>query len=95
MLRVLSSVGLTVGQFVHEIKYYLDNISDDINFLSKQLDEQTKELQRVLILDSNFAVFKTQQFPAPPHPAFPLHDDAGYALGRHTGNREPAHCRHR
>ena len=59
MLRVLSSVGLTVGQFVHEIKYYLDNISDDINFLSKQLDEQTKELQRVLILDSNFAVFKT------------------------------------
>ncbi len=26
---------------------------------------------------------------------FPLHDDAGHALGRHTGNREPAHCRHR
>jgi len=59
MLRVLSSVGLTVGQFVHEIKYYLDNISDDINFLSKKLDIETQELQRVLILDKNFAVFKT------------------------------------
>ncbi len=59
MLRVLSSVGLTVGQFVHEIKYYLDNITDDINFLSKKLEEQTQELQRVSILDSNFAVFKT------------------------------------
>ena len=30
MLRVLSSVGLTIGQFVHEIKYHLDNIRDDI-----------------------------------------------------------------
>lgn len=59
MLRVLSSVGLTVGQFVHEIKYYLDNISADINFLSKKLDSQTQELQRVMILDKNFAVFKT------------------------------------
>lgn len=59
MLRVLSSVGLTVGQFVHEIKYYLDNISDDINFLSKKLDVETQELHRVLILDKNFAVFKT------------------------------------
>lgn len=59
MLRVLSSVGLTVGQFVHEIKYYLDNITDDINFLSKKLNDQTQELQRVLILDSNFAIFKT------------------------------------
>jgi len=59
MLRVLSSVGLTVGQFVHEIKYYLDNITDDINFLSKKLDKQTQELQRVLTLDGNFSVFKT------------------------------------
>lgn len=59
MLRVLSSIGLTVGQFVHEIKYYLDNISDDIRFLSKKLDDQTQELQRVLILDNNFAVFNT------------------------------------
>jgi Signal transduction histidine kinase len=59
MLRVLSSVGLTVGQFVHEIKYYLDNISDDIRFLSRKLEVETLELQRVLILDNNFAVFKT------------------------------------
>lgn len=59
MLRVLSSVGLTVGQFVHEIKYYLDNITNDISYLSKKLDGQTHELQRVLILDNNFAVFKT------------------------------------
>lgn len=59
MLRVLSSVGLTIGQFVHEIKYYIDNIHDDINFLMLKLKDQTELLQRTLILDGNFTTFST------------------------------------
>lgn len=59
MLRVLSSVGLTVGQFVHEIKYYLDNIQDDIKALLIELNQELEALKRLNILDSNFSVFQT------------------------------------
>jgi signal transduction histidine kinase len=59
MLRVLSSVGLTVGQFVHEIKYYLDNIQSDIKVLLNGLVSELDALQRLNILDGNFAVFQT------------------------------------
>lgn len=59
MLRVLSSVGLTVGQFVHEIKYYLDNIQGDIKVLLIGLNNDLDALKRLNILDSNFAVFQT------------------------------------
>lgn len=59
MLRVLSSVGLTVGQFVHEIKYYLDNIQDDIKVLLNELNKELEALKRLNILDSNFAIFQT------------------------------------
>jgi signal transduction histidine kinase len=61
MLRVLSSVGITVSQFIHEIKYYMDNIQSDINFLISELngkDEQKSCLETVKILKSNFASFK-------------------------------------
>ena len=59
MLRVLSSVGLTVGQFIHEIKYYLDNIHQDIKVLIEDLSENLEALSRLEILDNNFSVFKT------------------------------------
>ncbi|MEQ8560779.1 MAG: sensor histidine kinase [Cytophagales bacterium] len=59
MLRVLSSVGLTVGQFIHEIKYYLDNIQSDIRFLVTGLQEQKELLERIEILAKNFSSFKT------------------------------------
>lgn len=59
MLRVLSSVGLTISQFVHEIKYNLDNIQDDIRFLMNELQDQHDSLKRVIILDKNFANFAT------------------------------------
>lgn len=61
MLRVLSSVGITVSQFIHEIKYYMDNIHSDINFLLSKLDgvdEQQDSLQTVRILQSNFDAFR-------------------------------------
>ncbi len=59
MLRVLSSVGLTISQFVHEVKYNLDNIQDDIRFLVNELQNQYLLLNRVIILDENFANFAT------------------------------------
>lgn len=59
MLRVLSSVGLTIGQFVHEIKYSLDNIQSDIKVLINDLKNELYALNRLHILDENFAIFKT------------------------------------
>ncbi|MGE9817928.1 ATP-binding protein [Acinetobacter baumannii] len=60
MLRVLSSVGITVSQFIHEIKYYMDNIQSDINFLLQELDgkdDQKASLRTVEILKKNFDSF--------------------------------------
>ena len=59
MLRVLSSVGLTIGQFVHEIKYHIDNIQDDIKVLLTDLQHEIEALKRLKILDGNFASFST------------------------------------
>lgn len=60
MLRVLSSMGLTISQFIHEIKYYMNNIQSDINFLLSELDkseEQKHALNTVKILKNNFDSF--------------------------------------
>ncbi len=59
MLRVLSSVGLTVGQFIHEIKYYIDNIQSDIRYLLERLQDEKDLLARTEILDNNFSSFRT------------------------------------
>jgi signal transduction histidine kinase len=59
MLRVLSSVGLTIGQFIHEIKYYMDNIQSDIRFLISELEHNKNAIDRLTILDDNFSSFRT------------------------------------
>lgn len=59
MLRVLSSVGLTIGQFIHEIKYHFDNIKSDINTLMGDLQSNVQALKRLCILEQNFAIFST------------------------------------
>lgn len=59
MLRVLSSVGLTISQFIHEIKYYMDNIQSDVRFLVTKLQNEKLLLDRVTILDKNFSSFHT------------------------------------
>lgn len=59
LLRVLSSVGLTTEQFVHEIKYYLHNINNDIDFLKRRLAGITDAAERIGILERNFANFNT------------------------------------
>jgi signal transduction histidine kinase len=57
MLRVLSSVGLTIGQFIHEIKYYIGNIQSDIRYLQRKLNDNPIAMERLSILDGNFATF--------------------------------------
>jgi signal transduction histidine kinase len=59
MLRVLGSVGLTIGQFVHEIKYHLDSIKSDIKVLIMDLQNDMVALERLGILDKNFSLFST------------------------------------
>jgi len=59
MLRVLSSVGLTVSQFIHEIKYYMDNIQSDIRYVAKAVENDEKSSERMAILTDNFTTFQT------------------------------------
>lgn len=59
MLRVLSSVGITIGQFIHEVRDYLINMESDVNFLLEKLRSDTALLERVLILEKNIATFQS------------------------------------
>lgn len=59
MLRVLSSVGITIGQFIHEVRDYLINMESDVNFLLEKLRSDTVLLERVLVLEKNIATFQS------------------------------------
>jgi signal transduction histidine kinase len=59
MLRVLSSVGITIGQFIHEVRDYLINMESDVNFLLEKLRSDTVLLERVIILEKNIATFQS------------------------------------
>lgn len=59
MLRVLSSVGITIGQFIHEVRDYLINMESDVNFLLEKLRSDTVLLERVLILEKNIITFQS------------------------------------
>jgi len=59
MLRVLSSVGLTIAQFIHEIKFHMGNINLDIKNLIDNLQENKALLDIALTLEENFSSFHT------------------------------------
>lgn len=59
MLRVLSSVGITIGQFIHEVRDYLINMESDVNFLLEKLSSDTVLLERVIVLEKNIATFQS------------------------------------
>lgn len=59
MLRVLSSVGLTIALFIHEVKDYILNMNSDINFLLEKLKSEEQIFKRLLILQSNVETFKS------------------------------------
>lgn len=59
MLRVLSSVGLSIAQFIHEIKYSMVNIKSDVSYLLENLQNDSESLKRAIILKDNFSSFHT------------------------------------
>lgn len=59
MLRVLSSVGLTIGQFIHEVRDYILNMESDIKFLVEKLKSDHISLERLMILDKNVSTFQS------------------------------------
>lgn len=59
MLRVLSSVGLTISLFIHEVKDYILNMNSDVNFLLEKLKSEEQIFKRLLILQSNVETFKS------------------------------------
>ncbi|MDX1774177.1 ATP-binding protein [Oceanihabitans sediminis] len=59
MLRVLSSVGITIGQFIHEVRDYVSSMESDVKFLLEKLRSDTVLTERLLILDKNITTFKS------------------------------------
>lgn len=59
MLRVLSSVGITIGLFIHEVRDYIINMESDVKFLLEKLRSDALLLERVLILERNIATFQS------------------------------------
>ena len=59
MLRVLSSVGITIGQFIHEVRDYVSSMESDVKFLLEKLRSDTAVTERLLILDKNITTFKS------------------------------------
>lgn len=59
MLRVLSSVGITIGQFIHEVRDYVSSMESDVKFLLEKLRSDTVLTERFLILDKNITTFKS------------------------------------
>lgn len=58
MLRVLGSVGLTVGQFIHEVKNHFININKEVDLLNNVTVIQDVH-QHTAILSSNFRDLNT------------------------------------
>jgi signal transduction histidine kinase len=59
MLRILSSVGITIGQFIHEVRDYLINMESDVKFLLEKLRSDTVLTERLMILEKNVATFQS------------------------------------
>ncbi|WP_440840597.1 sensor histidine kinase [Riemerella anatipestifer] len=59
MLRVLSSVGLTIALFIHEVKEYILNMNSDISFLLEKLKSEEQIFRRLLMLQSNVETFQS------------------------------------
>lgn len=59
MLRVLAGLGLAIGEFIHEIKYYFPGFTAEIDKLKEVLADNPDMLQRVETLDVNLMAMKS------------------------------------
>lgn len=59
MLRVLSSVGLTIGLFIHEVRDFILNMDNNVSFLIEKLKNEEVLLQRLNLLQANVESFNS------------------------------------
>ncbi|MEC4036565.1 sensor histidine kinase [Myroides odoratimimus] len=59
MLRILSSVGLTIGLFLHEVKDYILNMEVNVSSLIQTLEKDLLALEKLEKLQNNIEVFNT------------------------------------
>lgn len=59
MLRVLAGLGLAIGEFIHEIKYYFPGFSAEIDNLKEVLAHNPGALSRVETMESNLMAMKS------------------------------------
>jgi len=59
LLRVLSSLGLIIGEFIHEIKHHLDAFELDINSLLRDHSEEADVIRKLERLSLNSTSFRT------------------------------------
>lgn len=54
MLRVLAGLGLAIGEFIHEIKYFFPGFTAELNHLKNNLIGNTEALERLALVQANF-----------------------------------------
>lgn len=59
MLRVLAGLGLAIGEFIHEIKYYFPGFTAEIDELKRLLESNPRALERIDTLESNLMAMKS------------------------------------
>ena len=59
MLRVLAGLGLAIGEFIHEIKYYFPGFTAEIDELKRILESDPSALERISTLESNLMAMKS------------------------------------
>ncbi|AJA69642.1 Signal transduction histidine kinase [Myroides sp. A21] len=59
MLRVLSSVGLTIGLFIHEVRDFVLNMDNNVTFLIEKLKNEEVLLHRLHLLQANVESFNS------------------------------------
>lgn len=59
MLRVLAGLGLAIGEFIHEIKYYFPGFTAEIDELKRLLESNPGALERIDTLESNLMAMKS------------------------------------
>lgn len=59
MLRVLAGLGLAIGEFIHEIKYYFPGFAAEIDELKSLLQSDPGALERIGTFESNLMAMKS------------------------------------
>lgn len=59
MLRVLAGLGLVIGEFIHEIKYYFPGFDAEIEQMKKILEKNPDAIKRINTLETNLMAMRS------------------------------------